>query len=589
MPTRTSSAASRNAPVRRTPPGRAWVVEVPFEWRSWASTQGIVWDAQNRVYVYRGPALPPHLAHLAAQPFSWEWQQQEAMNEGPPLPVPMLPRWQPRPHQTEAARIIARAQAAGFCGFLLADDVGTGKTLSAWSFVQGQKKAPRILIVTTAPAVAHWRNSLLHSAPVAGSVLLINYDRLARLFEDPSVPLSSTRKKGKRKRVAREGKAPEYDLVVWDESHRCKNLDSARALMMRKINAKAGFALWMSATAGQNPLELAYLAPLLAQATGARASSLADFEAWCLAQDVGVSRGAFGRWNWERTPEREKRVQQWLFGGAVPVGLRRLPTDIAGWPELERQPMPQALGPEARQAYAQAWAEFQQDEMGRAAGKSGKESGMTARLRLRQKSSWLRIGATVEHAEELLAQGRQVAISVAFHDTLGELAQQLSARHPVAVIHGRQSTAEKEAERLRFQRGEATVVLFTVEEAISLHQGEHNNVPRTLLIHDVRWSAIQQAQIEGRCHRDGQFAPVLWLYAPETVEARIVEVLVERVKGMKALNGDPQGDMAAIDAVLNQALQGQRGGLKGGRPTPTWGETLPPSGDPPWPHPAPLP
>lgn len=539
------------------PLGRAWVLDVPFEWRSWASSQQVRWDVRARVSVYRGSFLPAHLAHLAAQPYSWEWHQQAALNgESPEAPALLHPVWDLRPHQEEARESIEAARRAGWMGFILADDVGTGKTLSAWGGVRAAPKPLRVLVVTTSSATAHWRNTLLHAGVGHSVPLIINYDRLGRLFEDPDTPLSSQRAKGRRKRVAREGKAPVYDWVIWDESHKCKNLDSARAIMMRKINAKAGFVLWLSATAGQNPLELAYLAPLLAQVTGHKASALlADFEAWCLAQDVGVSRGAFGRWVWERTPEREKKVRGWLFGGSPRVGLRRLPTDISGWPALVRQLMPQELDASARQAYAQAWEEFRVSEMG--AGRVARERGqnaLTARLRLRQKSSWLRIGATASMVQDLLDSDRQVAVSVAFTDTMRELAQRLQSVGPVAVLWGGQSPEEKEAERLRFQRGEARVIVFTVEEAISLHQGEHNDVPRTLLVHDLRWSAIQQAQIEGRCHRDGRFAPVLWLYAPGTVEERIAQVLLERVKGMKAMHGDDCTDLAAIDAVLAAAL-----------------------------------
>ena len=35
-------------------------------------------------------------------------------------------------------------------------------------------------------------------------------------------------------------------------------------------------AIWLSATAGQNPLELSYLAPLLAGVTESRAADLKD-------------------------------------------------------------------------------------------------------------------------------------------------------------------------------------------------------------------------------------------------------------------------------------------------------------------------
>jgi hypothetical protein len=91
-----------------------------------------------------------------------------------------------------------------------------------------------------------------------------------------------------------------------------------------------------------------------------------------------------------------------------------------------------------------------------------------------------------------------------------------------------------------------------VEEAISLHQGEvaGDDTPRILMIHDLRWSAIQMAQIEGRCHRDGKEAPVRWLVAEDTVEEDIAAVLVERVRTMKTLHGDQDAGLADIDRML---------------------------------------
>jgi len=122
-----------------------------------------------------------------------------------------------------------------------------------------------------------------------------------------------------------------------------------------------------------------------------------------------------------------------------------------------------------------------------------------------------------------------------------------------AAIHGGIPAAAREAERLRFQRGEARVVLFTVEEGISLHQGEHDDAVRSEVIHDLRWSAIQMAQIEGRCHRDGRFAQVYWAYADETIEERIAQVVARRIQSMKEMVGDDVETLREIERLLDGA------------------------------------
>jgi transcription-repair coupling factor (superfamily II helicase) len=181
------------------------------------------------------------------------------------------------------------------------------------------------------------------------------------------------------------------------------------------------------------------------------------------------------------------------------------------------------------------------------------KSALAASLRLRQKSSLIRAAGTVELARELLDNGHQVAISVAFVETLTAIREALEGGVGgvrCASIHGGIPAAAREDERLRFQRGDARVVLFTVEEGISLHQGEHNDVPRSQIIHDLRWSAIQMAQVEGRCHRDGRFAQVYWAYADGTVEEKIARVVARRIQSMKDMIGDDVETLREIEGLL---------------------------------------
>ena len=249
-------------------------------------------------------------------------------------------------------------------------------------------------------------------------------------------------------------------------------------------------------------------------------------------------------------PALRRRARQ------APAGIRRRPEDIAGWPEINRILTPIELDAEARALYEQAWTEFRR-EMELAPRGRDPKSALAASLRLRQKSSLIRAAGTVELVRELLDNGHQVAISVAFIETLDRDPRDARER-PRRRCAARPSTAAsrpraREEERLRFQRGEARVVLFTVEEGISLHQGEHNDAPRSEVIHDLRWSAIQMAQIEGRCHRDGRFAQVYWAYADGTVEEKIARVVARRIQSMKEMIGDDVETLREIEALLTSA------------------------------------
>jgi SNF2 family DNA or RNA helicase len=211
---------------------------------------------------------------------------------------------------------------------------------------------------------------------------------------------------------------------------------------------------------------------------------------------------------------------------------------------------PIALDPEARARFDLAWQEFRAAMDLAPAGKNPRGA-LAATLRLRQKASLIRVAGTLDLVLELLENGHQVAVSVSFMETLEALREGL-LREGVecATLHGAVGAAEREAERLRFQRGAVKVVLFTMEEGISLHQGEHNEAPRSEVIHDLRWSAIQMAQIEGRCHRDGRFAQVYWTYADDTLEERIAAVVCRRLQSMKSMVGDDVETLREIERLL---------------------------------------
>ncbi|HEY0254467.1 MAG TPA: helicase-related protein, partial [Kofleriaceae bacterium] len=251
-----------------------------------------------------------------------------------------------------------------------------------------------------------------------------------------------------------------------------------------------------------------------------------------------------------------EKVRSLLFDAgraSCVAGIRRRPEEIVGWPAINRILQPIELSSEGRALYAEAWTAFRRELELAPRGKDPKGA-LAATLRLRQKSSLIRVPGTVELARELLDNGHQVAISVAFIETLTALRESLEGGVggvACAVIHGGVPAAAREAERLKFQRGEARVVIFTVEEGISLHQGEYADIPRSEVVHDLRWSAIQMAQIEGRCHRDGRFAQVYWTYADGTIEERIARVVAGKLQAMKEMIGDDATTLREIEKLLD--------------------------------------
>jgi C-terminal domain on Strawberry notch homologue len=245
----------------------------------------------------------------------------------------------------------------------------------------------------------------------------------------------------------------------------------------------------------------------------------------------------------------------------VKAALRRRPAGLIGWPELNRIVHFVELDGKAKNLYKLAWEEFKKALEGTE--KLSKQRATLlqneAVIRFRQKSSLLKVEDTIELCQELLDNGRQVAISCEFLATMDALQDALTKKKiEHARIDGQRTktSQSKESERLRYQRGQAQVMIFNVAEGISLHEGETNNggnnIPRCQIDHDLRWSAIQAHQIDGRSHRDGKFAQVYWLVAKETIDPRVAEVLLRKLHSMGNLHGDSTKDFEEIFNLIKQ-------------------------------------
>ncbi|WP_291646830.1 SNF2-related protein [Bosea sp. (in: a-proteobacteria)] len=460
----------------------------------------------------------------------------------------------PHPHQLIARDAILAARAAGKPGFLLGDLTGLGKTLSAWLAIAAMPEQ-EVLVICPKGAIPQWRRTIARSGLPPKKLTLMNFERTKSLLAPP--PASNKRStRAKNNELAKHGTPKRtWPLVMIDEAHRIRNPNSQQGLVCRQMAAAAQFTIYMSATAGQAPHELSYLARLLAEATGAPDGDLDGFRALMKRLKIGKARGRWKNWSWEANESDRKVMAELLYRGRNAIGLRRRPEEIAGWPEVQRELAPVALDAGERKLYDATWREFRR-ELGLAGGSTRKPAGWAADLRFRQKASLLRTAGTADFCQDLLENDEQVAISVAFLETGAMLAEKLAGRGwRVGSITGEHSGEANEATRIAFQTGRLDAVIFTVTESISLHRAEMpgGERERALVVHDLRHSAIQLQQIEGRCHRDGQHATIFYAYAEDTVEEKVAATVLQRMAAMEGLAGDETALIEAIAGEIEQA------------------------------------
>lgn len=544
-PAKATKAAPRRAakPAPELPtagPGeRVWVLAVPFR----APAPGAMWHAGLQAHVWIGAELPPELAPYDPPPYSLERFLEDELNEKP-RPLPMARPLNPRDQQWEGADVVAAHAAAGGRVFLLGDDPGVGKTgtaILAARLIAEQRDVRTVLVVADRPAaitIPHWARSIAGFGDGGLRWCVTTWDRL-----------------GKVSRLR-------FDVVIADEAHMVRHTTTQRWKHWKAVSGAARatdapFVLACTATPAHTPLELPYLAPQFAHRHAEPLRDWADLPHRLAAHGFHVERGRYG-WQWTEDAEARRadlaRLQSWLADSDPPATLHR----PAPWGPVSVTGTPVALTPAERAAYDSEWSEFRAEmQLARRSRQSAK--GRAALLRFRQKAGLIRVQATVDWVKAQVEAERQVAVSVEFVETAADPIREalLDSGIPVAGIYGR-DRFDVEAERLRFQRGEAMVCVFTVTASISLHAGEllpdgrsASVLPRVGLFHQPRFSGIQARQVTGRTHRDGQVSPWRIAFAEDTVEEQVARVMVERLAVSGSAAGADTSSLRQIAELLD--------------------------------------
>lgn len=556
---------------------------IPYEERALAQAHGARYYPRSG-WVYTGRTLPPALKGYRPDRYSWdEWVEEAELNgaapAGNPSPDPSTGEVTLRPDQTEDVHTILRAHTAGTPEFVIGSDVGTGKTPVAITAVKNLPDVRNVLIVCPHGVMPGWRSHLRRMGDGGKRWAIINYESCKKLLETPASADEAKRTRTKNLRIAREGKPKvPWDVVITDESHALGNPEAQQTMAMDKVIAgplgKPAFVLRLSATAGSNPAQLSYLHRGIAWRTGAPQRSTITSEQyvqWCEDNGVKVSMGGYGnRLTWDRNETDLKKMRALLFKGEPVWGVRRTPP----WDEPQRIPLPVALSAAERLAYEEEWAHFQAamthlDAVRKKAATSGKQpgkalseanaKGRAAQIRYRQKAGQIKARGNALFAKELLAKGLQVAISCEYLGTVEELRDTLaSMKIDVAEFTG-QNRDTREEERLAFQRGEKPVIIFTPAEGFNLQSSDRgvegaSDVPRATLVAEPRWSPKKALQVEGRCHRDHQLAPVYYSYAEDTVDEKVISTALEGMRDTKVLMGDSVTHFAGLSKALGVPL-----------------------------------
>ncbi len=444
------------------------------------------------------------------------------------------------------------------CRLLLADAVGSGKTIEAaliLAELAARRVADRVLVLTPATLRDQWQGELSRRTAITAQVM----DRVALRNRSAGIPadVSPWCAPGAHIMSADLAKQPDvlaglctlcWDTVIVDEAHGVAG-DSARTAAVRAIAARARVLLLLSATpyAGD---DVAFT----------RLCSLGRHQGeaplMVFATDRGAGHGLRHRDVRARPSPEERQCLRALTRYVVALEHCRTPGARLLALVLRKRALssPHALLCSLRHRQSclrgsvegeQVWLPFddtgeqQQDDVDQppvlaAAGFADvrRECAVLEPLIASATAACMRWSKRDVLRRLIRRTGERVLIFTEYRDTLAMLSTELSTDASLAVLHGGLDRAARADALARFTSGAARVMVATDVAA----EGLNLQHACRLVVHvELPWSPARLEQRNGRVNRLGQTRCVhVWrLLGQRGLEARIVRALAARLRRMR--------------------------------------------------------
>lgn len=550
---------------RQTPPWerlkelgykKPFIYDIPWEDRAVAQ----ILHAENVSglgYVSEGLAKYGEEYHV--HPYSWaSFVEKKIKNDPTAHPTgEHEDRYVLREDQKEDVTTVLAARSTGAPEFLIANETGTGKTVTAWSAVQ--KLHPQsVLIVCPAAVIPVWRQHIKDMGDKGMDIVVINYESLRNLISPPEQAVKAKKPATQNKNIALYGEPyTTFDVIIFDEAHKMKNPTSQQSRISNTLAKHAKFIIKLTATPGKDPSQLHYMWRGLSWVTQdpikvIDENNFDEYVKWCHNNGIhGIVEAPFGNGiKWDGEKEDLINMEKILYGKKDGIAWS---TRRKSGLEVVRQPLLVDLSSKDREMYDKIVEDVKAEIMENIS-KNRKDlsKGLAAMMALRQKTGLLKVKSVVEYTRYAINDlEEQVVISSFFHNTTDALSKYLDDENiDYVVIDGTISTDEKEKRRLQFQRGEVPVIITSVKEGISLHANEESSNatsnPRRLIFTDTQWSPGSHLQIEGRISRNGQAGSVTIPYLADTIDEKMTTTLLSGLASQSIIQGDNQEDQLKL-------------------------------------------
>lgn len=561
----TLNSSQKRLKDRQTPPWdrlkslgykKPFIYDIPWEDRAIAQ----ILHAENVSglgYVSEGLAKYGEEYHV--HPYSWaSFVERKIKNDPTAHPTgEHEDRYVLREDQKEDVTTVLAARSTGAPEFLIANETGTGKTVTAWSAVQ--KLHPKsVLIVCPAAVIPVWRQHIKDMGDKGMDIVVINYESLRNLISPPDQAVKAKKPATQNKNIALYGEPyTTFDVIIFDEAHKMKNPTSQQSRISNTLAKHAKFIIKLTATPGKDPSQLHYMWRGLSWVTQdpikvIDENNFDEYVKWCHNNDIhGIVEAPFGNGiKWDGEKEDLINMEKILYGKKDGIAWS---TRRKSGLEIVRQPLLVDLSAKDREMYDKIVEDVKAEIMENIS-KNRKDlsKGLAAMMALRQKTGLLKVKSVVEYTKYAINDlNEQVVISSFFHNTTDALAKYLDDENiKYVIIDGTISIDEKEKRRLQFQQGDVPVVITSVKEGISLHANEDSSHatsnPRRLIFADTQWSPGNHLQIEGRISRNNQAGSVTIPYLSDTIDEKMTTTLLTGLASQSIIQGDNQEDQLRL-------------------------------------------
>jgi superfamily II DNA or RNA helicase len=417
-----------------------------------------------------------------------------------------------------------------------ASDTGTGKTYSAIASCILSNLRP--IIICPKSVIATWRN-VCNYFDMKLDAIIVNYETIkkGKIYKNDKkikadfINITRNKKEHIEKIEFNFEKSkiisqPENIIFIFDEVHRCSNLESDNCILLISAKETNKKILLLSATIADYPEKFKPFFYVLNFINPSQVKNKnIDYKKYIDIVDSWITRDykPMVRIHNMLYPDRASRVRIDVLGDMFPqTQINATPYTLSSKRTLEIEKEYKKLAIEL-------------DEIKNKKNKDNINP-LTLTLRSQQRIEILKIPIFVELANDFIQNKFSIVIFVNFTQTLKTLAEML---HTDSVVYGEQDYEDRIRIIEDFQSNKTNIIILNIKAGgvgISLHDvyGGH---PRISIISPT-WNSLDLVQALGRIHRAGGKTKSLQriIYVANTVEERIAEKLKIKLKNINSIN-----------------------------------------------------